>query len=184
MVLELKGLSKGGMKRREKAHFTNLNSPEAREQIKLGNEVSYNAMDALELIEKYIRYVKFVTTRGRIFGVNSVYGKIVDENFDPSTRNDNRILETCVYLEANDKETRKLDSPLRLYRKTVLLTDDRGLRVKCTVHEIPTKELESFVVWVDNYKKPSSPTKVKGPSSGSSSRSSTPRNPITPIKRK
>ncbi len=154
MVLELKGLAKGGLRARYQEKYKGQTTSEALDRIKEGDATGYDAKEALELIEKNIQCFKLVTMRGRIFKVKSILTKIQDESFDPKVRNDNRILESCIYLEHNDKETRKLDTPYRLYRRTVLITDDRGLHVKGSVYQIPVKEIEPFVKWVGGYKKP------------------------------
>lgn len=147
--MELKGLSKGGLKTREKEHFKDLNDPEAQRRIQKSNEVAENAKDALEFIESNIKYFRVVSNRGFIYKIKSIYNRVQEKSFDPSLRNDNRIMEACVYLELNDKIERQRDTPMRLYRKTILLTSDRGLRVKGITYEIPTIDIESMIFWMN-----------------------------------
>jgi len=39
------------------------------------------------------------------------------------------------------------DGPVRLYRDVVLLTDDRNLRLKAHTHNVPVKDVPSFMHW-------------------------------------
>lgn len=39
------------------------------------------------------------------------------------------------------------DGPVRLYRDVVLLTDDRNLRLKAHTHNVPVKDVPSFLHW-------------------------------------
>jgi len=148
VILELKGLRKGGFKLRDRHHAQDMSTEEAQEKLKRGNIVAECAQKALDFIEKHIRYFRAISCNGRISKLSSIFNHIRDESYDPTIRNDNRIMLACANLEINDKEYRKADTPLRLFRRTVLISGDRGLHVKGIGNEIPTKDIESMVYWL------------------------------------
>ena len=39
------------------------------------------------------------------------------------------------------------DTPVRLYREVVLLTEDRNLRLKAHTHNVPVKDIPAFMKW-------------------------------------
>ncbi|XP_041347433.1 telomerase-binding protein EST1A-like [Gigantopelta aegis] len=72
------------------------------------------------------------------------------EETSKSGNNDDLILSCCTHYckdKANVYMNRKKDTPVRLYRDVVLLTDDRNLRLKALSVNVPVKDIPSFMRW-------------------------------------
>lgn len=152
VVLELKGLSKGGLRTRYKERFSSqLDSAEAKEKLEQGNMTAEQCKIALEFINSNMKYFKVVTTTGRVLKLNTIYDRIQDDFYNPKESNDDRILETCRFIEGQDKDLRARDTPRRIFRNTVLLTGDRCLRIRTFVLDIPARDISSFLFWATNY---------------------------------
>lgn len=41
------------------------------------------------------------------------------------------------------------DAPVKLYRETVLITEDRNLCVKALTHHVPVRDLPAFLRWAN-----------------------------------
>ncbi|XP_046597971.1 telomerase-binding protein EST1A-like isoform X2 [Neodiprion lecontei] len=92
--------------------------------------------------------VRCLTTRGTVL-TSSTF--TVEEDVDQGglTRNDDRILATCLSLcRTSSKEYTSVEGqPRRLRREVVLLTEDRNLRVKALARDVPVREVLDFVQW-------------------------------------
>lgn len=72
------------------------------------------------------------------------------EETDSGGNNDDLILSCCTYYckdKARDFMPKDKDTPVRLYREVVLLTDDRNLRLKAHTHNVPVKDIPAFMKW-------------------------------------
>ncbi|XP_020710640.2 telomerase-binding protein EST1A isoform X1 [Athalia rosae] len=93
--------------------------------------------------------VRCLTTRGTVL-TSSTFTVEEDVNQDGLTRNDDRILATCLSLcRTNSKEQSNTEEgqPRRLRREVVLLTEDRNLRVKALARDVPVREVPDFIQW-------------------------------------
>ncbi|XP_066589128.1 telomerase-binding protein EST1A-like isoform X1 [Prorops nasuta] len=92
--------------------------------------------------------IRCLTTRGTIL-TSSTF--TVEENGDKDglTKNDDRILATCLSLcRPSSKESASAEGqPRRLRRDVVLLTEDRNLRVKALARDVPVREVPDFMQW-------------------------------------
>jgi hypothetical protein len=147
VILELKGLSKGGYRTKEKERYGSVHDAETKEILIQSYETADKCKTALTYIAEHMEYFRIVTSTARELRVKSPFVRIMDDYFDPSMNNDDRILDTCKYLEAKDLEARSLDSPRRIYRKTLLVTGDRILRIKTYTLDIPSRPLSSILFW-------------------------------------
>ncbi|KAH6934627.1 hypothetical protein HPB50_026163 [Hyalomma asiaticum] len=66
--------------------------------------------------------------------------------------NDDQILTCCLLLCSDRTEhalPREPDAPVKLYRETVLITEDRNLCVKALTHNVPVRDLPAFLRWAN-----------------------------------
>lgn len=157
VILELKGLKKGGLKSQDREKYGSDPSTFSTKTLELsqkGHETAEFARDALAFIQDNRRYFRLCTSGGLLAPIpNRLQDKVTDSDFDPKERFDSRILRGAIALEMRRNEwgLRGKESPLRLYRRTVILTGDLGLRVKAISHEVPTRDIEAFTFWVQRY---------------------------------
>lgn len=148
VILELKGLSKGGLRTKEKLRFgSDTSKHEAQLKIISNMSLAEHSKTALEFIAKNMDYFTIVTSTGRVLSIRSPYAFIRDDYFDPEMKNDDRILDTCKYLEDLNFSGRLLDNHRRIHRETVLLTGDRFLRIKTFAYAIPSRPITSLIFW-------------------------------------
>ncbi|KYM99474.1 Telomerase-binding protein EST1A [Cyphomyrmex costatus] len=131
--------------------------------------VAENAKAALAFARSRNPAIRCLTTRGTVL-TSSTFTVEEDVDKDGLTRNDDRILTTCLSLCRTNKDQvnaereilRKLNKknwgtpafslteegqPRRLRREVVLLTDDRNLRVKALARDVPVREVPDFMQW-------------------------------------
>ncbi|XP_043272434.1 telomerase-binding protein EST1A isoform X3 [Venturia canescens] len=93
--------------------------------------------------------IKCLTTRGSLL-TSSTFTVEEDVSQEGLTRNDDRILATCLSLcrsNSKDHGNNEDTEPRRLKREVVLLTEDRNLRVKALARDVPVREVPDFMQW-------------------------------------
>jgi len=124
--------------------------------------VAENARLALNFLQQRDRppptsSIKCVTSKGTLLPTFSLLDEAAPDASEGKT-NDDLILDTCVSLSlAQSSSASKADSEStdastgrkvrHLYREVVLLTDDRNLKLKAHVTDIPVNNLSEFVKW-------------------------------------
>ncbi|XP_015171986.1 PREDICTED: telomerase-binding protein EST1A isoform X1 [Polistes dominula] len=112
--------------------------------------VAESAKAALAFARSRNPAIRCLTTRGTVL-TSSTFTVEEDVDKDKLTRNDDRILATCLSLcrtgikELNNPEENH--QPRRLKREVVLLTEDRNLRVKALARDVPVREVPDFMEW-------------------------------------
>ncbi|XP_063972078.1 telomerase-binding protein EST1A-like isoform X3 [Diachasmimorpha longicaudata] len=111
--------------------------------------VAESAKSALSFARSRNPAIRCLTTRGTVLS-SSTFTVEEDTSLDGLTRNDDRILATCLSLckGANkDQVVVEEGQPRRLRREVVLLTEDRNLRVKALARDVPVREVPDFIQW-------------------------------------
>lgn len=111
--------------------------------------VAESAKVALAFARSRNPAIRCLTTRGTVL-TSSTFTVEEDVDKDGLTRNDDRILATCLSLcKAGNKDQVNAEEgqPRRLRREVVLLTDDRNLRVKALARDVPVREVPDFMQW-------------------------------------
>ncbi|XP_014206060.1 telomerase-binding protein EST1A [Copidosoma floridanum] len=110
--------------------------------------VAENAKAGLSFARSRNPAIKCLTTRGTVL-TSSSFTDEEDVCQDGLTRNDDRILATCLSLCRSYKDQVNSDEgqPRRVKRDVVLLTEDRNLRVKALARDVPVREVPDFIQW-------------------------------------
>ncbi|XP_043787695.1 telomerase-binding protein EST1A-like isoform X2 [Apis laboriosa] len=111
--------------------------------------VAESAKAALAFARSRNPAIRCLTTRGTVL-TSSTFTVEEDVDKDGLTRNDDRILATCLSLcKAGNKDQANAEEgqPRRLRREVVLLTEDRNLRVKALARDVPVREVPDFMQW-------------------------------------
>ncbi|OAD58924.1 Telomerase-binding protein EST1A [Eufriesea mexicana] len=111
--------------------------------------VAESAKAALSFARSRNPAIRCLTTRGTVL-TSSTFTVEEDVDKDGLTRNDDRILATCLSLcKAGNKDQVNAEEgqPRRLRREVVLLTEDRNLRVKALARDVPVREVPDFMQW-------------------------------------
>ncbi|KOC63841.1 Telomerase-binding protein EST1A [Habropoda laboriosa] len=111
--------------------------------------VAESAKAALAFARSRNPAIRCLTTRGTVL-TSSTFTMEEDVDKDGLTRNDDRILATCLSLcKAGNKDQVNAEEgqPRRLRREVVLLTEDRNLRVKALARDVPVREVPDFMQW-------------------------------------
>ncbi|CAK9812185.1 Telomerase-binding protein EST1A [Anthophora quadrimaculata] len=111
--------------------------------------VAESAKAALAFARSRNPAIRCLTTRGTVL-TSSTFTVEEDVDKDGLTRNDDRILATCLSLcKAGNKDQVNAEEgqPRRLRREVVLLTEDRNLRVKALARDVPVREVPDFMQW-------------------------------------
>ncbi|XP_033208324.1 telomerase-binding protein EST1A isoform X2 [Belonocnema kinseyi] len=139
---ELEGLARGAETRDSPPAFRATLNPEHVARV------AENAKAALAFARSRNPAIRCLTTRGTVL-TSSTFTVEEDVTQDGSTRNDDRILATCLSLcrSTKDQITSEEGQPRRLRRDVVLLTEDRNLRVKALARDVPVREVPDFVQW-------------------------------------
>jgi len=119
----------------------------------MNNEITAQcAQEAMDFISDNMKYFRVVTVSGKEVKVKNLKDRrIRDDYYNPKEVNDDKILTTCQYAEIVDLKYRAKDTAHRLWRNTVLVTNDRCLRIKTTTSiDLPVREIRSFSFWVAN----------------------------------
>uniref|UniRef100_L7M936 PIN domain-containing protein n=1 Tax=Rhipicephalus pulchellus TaxID=72859 RepID=L7M936_RHIPC len=93
--------------------------------------------------------LRAITIRGSVLDTMSFRSEDLG---DYKGTNDDQIL-TCCQLLCRDRTEHALprepDAPAKLYRETVLITEDRNLCVKALTHNVPVRDLPAFLRWAN-----------------------------------
>ncbi|KAK2576206.1 hypothetical protein KPH14_008409 [Odynerus spinipes] len=111
--------------------------------------VAESAKAALAFARSRNPAIRCLTTRGTVL-TSSTFTVEEDVDKDGLTRNDDRILATCLSLcrmGIKDQCNPEENQPRRLRREVVLLTEDRNLRVKALARDVPVREVPDFMQW-------------------------------------
>ncbi|XP_012232227.1 telomerase-binding protein EST1A isoform X2 [Linepithema humile] len=110
--------------------------------------VAESAKAALAFARSRNPAIRCLTTRGTVL-TSSTFTVEEDVDKDGLTRNDDRILTTCLSLcrSSKDQTNAEEGQPRRLRREVVLLTEDRNLRVKALARDVPVREVPDFMQW-------------------------------------
>ncbi|KAJ8680346.1 hypothetical protein QAD02_016133, partial [Eretmocerus hayati] len=110
--------------------------------------VAENAKAGLAFARSRNPAIRCLTTRGTVL-TSSSFTVEEDPCQDGLTRNDDRILATCLNLCKSNKDqiSSEEGQPRRLKRDVVLLTEDRNLRVKALARDVPVREVPDFIQW-------------------------------------
>ncbi len=95
---------------------------------------------------------KCVTSRGNLV---ASLGVTTEEDGGEGKKNDDLILDTCVCLassqqQQHDQQQQSRSSSERMrhvYREVVLLTEDRNLRLKAHLTDVPVNRIAGFMSW-------------------------------------
>ncbi|XP_076452752.1 telomerase-binding protein EST1A-like [Babylonia areolata] len=141
VVNELDGLAKGATNQGQGHHD---HSPE---HVAM---VTRHANQALTYLESEVKaknpQVRVQTSRGSVLETLAFRS----EESDNTGNNDDLILSCCLHYcrdMARDFMPKDKDSPVRLFRDVVLLTDDRNLRLKAHTSNVPAKDMPAFCRW-------------------------------------
>lgn len=142
VVNELDGLAKGSQHGRGNHH--NDDSPEHTSMV------MRHATQALMYLENEFKarnsQLRVQTSKGSVLETLAFRS----EESDSTGNNDDLILSCCLHYckdMARDFMPREKDSPVRLFRDVVLLTDDRNLRLKAHTSNVPVKDIPAFSRW-------------------------------------
>ncbi|XP_043484616.1 telomerase-binding protein EST1A-like isoform X3 [Leptopilina heterotoma] len=140
---ELEGLTRGAGTRDSQPSSRAALNPEHVARV------AENAKAALAFARSRNPAIRCLTTRGTVLS-SSTFTVEEDVTQDGLTRNDDRILATCLSLcrtNSKDQIPSVEGQPRRLRRDVVLLTEDRNLRVKALARDVPVREIPDFVQW-------------------------------------
>ncbi|KAG1657886.1 Telomerase-binding protein EST1A [Nymphon striatum] len=113
-------------------------------------KLAENAALAIAFLEakfgKKDSHMKAITSKGSILDTIAFRS---EDNTYTQTVNDNIILNCCVHLcETNHQESKSIMPDVKkIFRQVVLLTDDRNLRVKAVIKDVPTRTIDKFMSW-------------------------------------
>jgi protein SMG6 len=155
---ELEGLSRGGrnvsktksfpqqsgqtidLLSHSPTHKTAADESELQHAIKVAR-ISKEALTFL----KSINTIKCVTSRGSILSTATF--TVEDDSTEPMS-NDDKILATALNLCKTENDKLSDTGEIRqVFRKVVLLTTDRNLRVKALSRDVPVREMSDFIKW-------------------------------------
>jgi len=126
---ELEGLSK---------------SREGSERPEHASMLRENSRAALAWIKDKPNNVKCVTTKGSIL---TSLGVTVEEDSEVGLNNDDRILSCCLNLDSSPSPT-TVDGMKTVFRTSVLLTDDRNLKLKAHIKDCAVSKIGDFMSWI------------------------------------
>ena len=118
-------------------------------------EHAFRVTESAERASEYLRSkdrpsnLKCVTTKGNL--VANLNMNLTEEDDGGKESNDDLILRTCVNLCKEKAGVRREDEKGRkmmlFKREVVLLTDDRNLKLKAHIADIPVNKLRDFTRW-------------------------------------
>uniref|UniRef100_A0A1E1X4F2 Putative nonsense-mediated mrna decay protein n=1 Tax=Amblyomma aureolatum TaxID=187763 RepID=A0A1E1X4F2_9ACAR len=116
-------------------------------------KVGTNARAALTYLEERFGQrepkLRTITIRGSVLDTINFRSEDLG---DYKGTNDDQILTCCLLLcrdRAEHALPREPDAPVKLYRETVLITEDRNLCVKALTHNVPVRDLPAFLRWAN-----------------------------------
>ncbi|VDI27240.1 protein SMG6 [Mytilus galloprovincialis] len=138
VINELDGLAKGS---KDGQNSTQQHA----NRVRKTSEESVQFLEAE--FEKKNSHLKTQTSKGNILETIAFRS---EESENGTGNNDDIILSSCLHYckdKAREFMPKEKDGPVRLYRDVVLLTDDRNLRLKAHTHNVPVKDVPSFLHW-------------------------------------
>jgi protein SMG6 len=147
VINELNGLKSRGIKTTKPLTFSDDHS----------GHVGKAAMETIDYLvsafnEKNLR-LKAITSKGSLLdNIN-----FISETFESQgNSNDDFILNACLHFIKDKPFDKSLKEGVTnsvesnsIFREAILLTDDRNLRVKALVHNVPVKSLPVFIKWAN-----------------------------------
>lgn len=159
VVNELEGLSRGGRNVSKTKSFgqqsgqaidllshspTHKNAADESE-IQHAIKVASISKEALIFLKSKNTTIKCVTSRGSILSTATF--TVEDDSTEPMS-NDDKILATALNLCKTENDKLSDTGEVRqVFRKVVLLTTDRNLRVKALSRDVPVREMSDFIKW-------------------------------------
>ncbi|CAN7984913.1 unnamed protein product [Ixodes hexagonus] len=140
VVNELYGLARGT---RQGPH----QSPDHSQKVALTARAAVSYLE--ERFDHREPKLKAITSRGSVMDTISFRSEDVTDN---KGTNDDLILASCLHFCKDRTEhllPREPDAPVKLYRETVLITEDRNLCVKALTHHVPVRDLPAFLRWAN-----------------------------------
>uniref|UniRef100_A0A131XZR4 Putative nonsense-mediated mrna decay protein n=1 Tax=Ixodes ricinus TaxID=34613 RepID=A0A131XZR4_IXORI len=140
VVNELYGLARGT---RQGPH----QSPDHSQKVALAARAAVSYLE--ERFDHRESKLKAITSRGSVMDTISFRSEDVTDN---KGTNDDLILASCLHFCKDRTEhllPREPDAPVKLYRETVLITEDRNLCVKALTHHVPVRDLPAFLRWAN-----------------------------------
>jgi len=104
--------------------------------------VAENARHALAFLKDRPPNTRCVTSRGTVL---QSLGVTTEDDYDQDKNNDDLILDACINLAMHKEEIR--GNMRVVYRDLVLLTEDRNLKLKAHMTDIPVNKLSDFIHW-------------------------------------
>ncbi|CAL8137340.1 unnamed protein product [Orchesella dallaii] len=147
VVSELRGLARGLKPSRNNGKQLSLQEKQCRmiDSMVIADQCS----TALDYLNEHRYNFTVVNTSGRkVKMYNFIKQKLFGDMLDVGVHNDEKILETCRQLEAKDESIRRIDTPFRIHRNTLLLTGDRSLRIRAYAADIPAREIQNLALWL------------------------------------
>lgn len=135
VVNELEGLAKVSVGRGQESH----QSPEHQAMVR------ENARLALGWLRDRPLHVKCVTSKGTVLPSFSMTS---EEDILDGKKNDDRILDCCLALDSAPAPKLK-DGMRTVHRDTVLLTDDRNLKLKAHTSDCAVNKVADFLKWAN-----------------------------------
>ncbi|CAL8116203.1 unnamed protein product [Orchesella dallaii] len=157
VISELRGIASGGLRPGLRSRFKELSWEEMKPMMADNLTKANVCSAALDYLNQHPFNFIVVDTRGRKIKMkNFTWQRIVNGvggDGDKGIPNDEKILETCRQMEAQNDKAREDDTPFRIHRNTVLLTGDRSLRVRAYAADIPARGIQNFTVWLNSFYK-------------------------------
>ncbi|GIY64504.1 telomerase-binding protein EST1A [Caerostris extrusa] len=94
-------------------------------------------------------HLRAITAKGSVLDTISFRSEEMEKN---KGTNDDLILACCkTYIKDRPdlSKSKNRDEPIILFREVVLLTDDRNLRIKALAHNVPVRDVLSFLQWTN-----------------------------------
>ena len=107
--------------------------------------VAENAKRAITWLKDRPANMKGVTSRGEVLPSLSVTSE--EYSCDDGKNNDDIILDICVALSTSSKSDERRGNLRVVKRDAVLLTDDRNLKLKAHMADVPVNTIPDFVRW-------------------------------------
>ena len=108
--------------------------------------VAENAKRAITWLKDRPANTKAVTSRGEVLPSLSVTSEEYSSGSD-GKNNDDVILDVCVNLSTTKNVEERRDNIRVVKRDVVLLTDDRNLKLKALMTDVPVNAIPDFVRW-------------------------------------
>ena len=124
-------------------------------RLLLGSEISLTtpsvSLQRFVMEFREVSCFQFYNMQGSV--LNS-FSLAIEEDCSDGQKNDDRILQCCLSLNASPAPT--IENGIKtVHRDTVLITDDRNLRLKAHTADCAVNSIKEFMKWVRSIKKSS-----------------------------